>query len=101
MTQSMGDAAGVLAKLDALGIQLLADGDRLRYRPRDKVPADLVELVKIHKADLITLVCQRELIRLRIDKQMGRLVPYRISKDRHEWIDRRYQREMEQMGLFE
>jgi hypothetical protein len=48
-----GNVASLLAELDALGIQLAADGRRLRFRPREKVTADLAARLKAHKAELL------------------------------------------------
>ena len=49
-------AADLLAELDGLGIQLKADGERLHYRPRERVTADLAARMKAHKAELLALL---------------------------------------------
>lgn len=51
-----GNVADLVAELDALGIQLAADGQRLRFRPREKVTADLVTRLKAHKAGLLAML---------------------------------------------
>ena len=51
-----GNVADLLADLDALGIQLAADGQRLRFRPREKVTTDLAAQLKTHKAALLALL---------------------------------------------
>lgn len=51
-----GNVADLLAELDALGIQLAADGPRLRFRPREKVTADLAARLKAHKGGLLALL---------------------------------------------
>jgi hypothetical protein len=48
-----GSAADLLAELDGLGIQLEADGEHLRFRPREKVTADLAGRMKMHKPELV------------------------------------------------
>ncbi len=55
-----GSAADLLAELDALGVQLEADGERLRYRPREKVTADLAGRMKMHKAELLAVLATRK-----------------------------------------
>ena len=49
-------AAVLLAELSQRGIQLQAHGDRLRYRPRNSVCADLAERMKTYKADLLAML---------------------------------------------
>jgi hypothetical protein len=94
-TLAHGNAADLLAKLDALGIQLEADGDRLRFRPREKVTADLAAQMKAHKAEL-----PAELdVRRRIREQLAQLVPYRTSDGRRGWVHPRYRGELERLGL--
>jgi len=55
-----GNVADLLAELDALGIRLEADGDRLCFRPRDKVTADLAARMKAHKGELLALLATRK-----------------------------------------
>jgi hypothetical protein len=50
------DARELLAKLQALGIEMALSGDRLRWRPRDAVPLALRQLIVQHKAALIALL---------------------------------------------
>lgn len=50
---------GLLAELDALCIQLHADGDRLCFRPHEAVTADLAARLKTHKAKLLVEVAKR------------------------------------------
>ena len=56
----MNTAADLLAELTELGIELVASGDRLRYRPRSAVTPDLVERLRIHKAELLAILGQSE-----------------------------------------
>jgi hypothetical protein len=51
-----GNVADLLAEMDALGIQLAADGQRLRFRPREKMTVDLAARLKAHKAGLLALL---------------------------------------------
>ena len=47
------DAAGVLHRLETLGINLEVNGDKLRFRPASKVPPDLLEQMRQNKPDII------------------------------------------------
>ena len=49
-------AAAVLAQLTHRNIELQAHGDRLRFRPRSAMTADLAERVKLHKTDLLAIL---------------------------------------------
>jgi hypothetical protein len=49
-------APQLLTDLGRLGIQLKAEGERLRYAPRSALTADLIERMKAHKSDLLTLL---------------------------------------------
>jgi hypothetical protein len=53
-------AADRLTELDGLGIQLEADGARLRFRPREAVTADLAARLKAHKAELLAILATRK-----------------------------------------
>jgi hypothetical protein len=46
----------LLIDLVARGIELQANGDRLRFRPRKAVTPDLVERLKRHKAQLLAIL---------------------------------------------
>ncbi|NUQ65816.1 MAG: hypothetical protein HUU20_25420, partial [Pirellulales bacterium] len=39
-----------------LGVTLAADGDRLRFRPRDKVTGELLDRLRAHKSDLLAML---------------------------------------------
>ena len=52
MGRDLMTAADLLANLARLGVEVVAYGDRLRYRPRSAVTPDLVERLKTHKAAL-------------------------------------------------
>ncbi len=52
----MPSVALLLAELTRLGIQLQVHGDRLRYRPRDALTAELAERVKAHKPNLMAIL---------------------------------------------
>jgi len=49
-------AAALVADLAALGIQLEADGERLRFRPCEKVTPDLAAKLRTHKAALLAML---------------------------------------------
>jgi hypothetical protein len=53
MTDSAQD---LLAELQALGIEMVASGDRLFWRPRDAVSPTMRKMIKKHKAALIALL---------------------------------------------
>lgn len=98
-TPTPGDVAELLAELDALGIQLEADGDRLRFRPREKITADLSARMKAHKGELLALLATRADLGRRIAEQLAQLVPYRTADDRRGWIHPRYREELDRLGL--
>ena len=92
-------AAGLLVELDAIGIQLEADGERLRFRPRGKVTGDLAGRMKARKAELLMLVAARRDARTqRIRGQLAQLVPHRTADGRRGWIHPRYRAELERFG---
>jgi len=62
-------AAATITELQRLGIQLEADGDRLRYRPQSGLPPELLARLKAHKAELLAL------LRLALDPPALRVVP--------------------------
>lgn len=94
-----GNAADLLAELDALGIQLEADGERLRFRPRERMTADLAGRMKTHKAELLAAVRKREALDRRIAEQLAQLVPYKTADGRRGWVHPRYRGELERLGL--
>ncbi len=46
----------ILAELDRRGIELSASGNRLRFRPIEAVPPDLLEELRKHKPNLLRLL---------------------------------------------
>lgn len=56
MTAVMDTPAALLAELTALGIELQAHGERLRFRPQSAMTAELVARVKVHKLGLLALL---------------------------------------------
>src|SRR5262245_54917437 len=46
----------ILRKLHCLGVELQADGDRLRWRPKEAVGAELLAEMIANKSDLIALL---------------------------------------------
>lgn len=49
-------ATALLARLDALGVSVKADGGVLRIRPASAIPADLLADLRAHKAELVELL---------------------------------------------
>ena len=52
-------ATELLASLDQLGVQLEAQGDRLRFRPQSLVPPAMIADIRHHKIALLDLVSDR------------------------------------------
>lgn|GEM_PF-6486145 len=50
------DAPCLLAKVSEHGIALLADGDRLFYRPKERVPSVLLALLREHRAKVLEIL---------------------------------------------
>lgn len=94
-TPAPNNAADLLMELDGLGIQLEADGDRLRFRPRDAVTADLAARLKAHKAALLALLAKRAALDRRIAEQLAQLVPYQTADGRQGWVHPRYRAELD------
>ena len=46
-------ATQILSELERRGVRLESVGERLRYRPKDAVPAEMVEVLRAHKAELL------------------------------------------------
>ena len=46
----------LLEELAHVGIEIVADGDRLRYRPRSALTPDLTKRVKAYKMDLLAIL---------------------------------------------
>jgi hypothetical protein len=92
-------AADLLDELAALGVQIEADGGRLRYRPRDRVTADLAQRLLARKGELLDLLAKRAESEKRMDAQLAALVPYRAANGKWGWINPRYRAELERLGL--
>ena len=56
------DAAAILQRARQLGITIVLDCDRLRYNPRGKAPAELVEAIRENKPEIIKLLGQENSI---------------------------------------
>ena len=98
-TTATGGAAELLDELDALGVQLEADGERLRYRPRGRVPGSLVGRMRAHKAELVALVARRGEIDRAIAQQLAKTVPYIAAKGRLAWVPADYLEQLRRCGL--
>ena len=66
------NAQDLLTRVEDLGIVLCAEGDRIRFRPKDAVPAGLLEELLGHKAELL------ELLRVRASSVAG-AVPGKVE----------------------
>jgi len=60
MTAVLDTPTALLAELTALGIELQAHGERLRFRPQTAMTAELVARVKVHKPGLLALLADTE-----------------------------------------
>lgn len=89
----------VLAELDALGIELRPDGDRLRFRPQDLVTEALIARMRMCKTELLALVRQREAVADQMARQLDCLVSCRLSDGRWAWANPRYRDEIEKLGF--
>jgi len=49
-------ARDLLAELQARGVELVAAGDKLRYRPRSAVEPGLIRVMREHKAEIMALL---------------------------------------------
>ena len=52
----MTTAVAIIDELNALGVALLAQGDKLRFYPRSAVSSDLLARLQTHKPDLLRLL---------------------------------------------
>ena len=60
MTDHPSDPASeLLAELHALGVELKADGETVRFRPRQKVTPELLARIKADKPALLALLATR------------------------------------------
>jgi hypothetical protein len=74
----MTQAQEIINTLSNLGVTIRAQGDNLVVMPRSKVPADLVEELRRHKAEIILLASQAPLDKAKAGKVPvgdGRLPP--------------------------
>lgn len=60
MNTDVDTPAALLAELAALGIELRAHGDRLRFRPQTAMTPELAARVKAHKPDLLAMLADTE-----------------------------------------
>jgi hypothetical protein len=83
------EAQALLAALQALEIELRADGDRLRWRPREAVPPDLRQRIVQHKEALVALLARPAPLRgpaLSRDSLAGDRLPAVDKGTRPVWI---------------
>ena len=52
----MTSPASVLQQVRSLGVDIRPDGDRLQLRPPGKTPADLIEAIRQHKTEILTIL---------------------------------------------
>ena len=95
----MGSTTELLAELDALGVKLETNGERLRYRPRGRVTADLASRMRAHKAELMALVVKRAEVDRLVAQQFAALVPYRTADGRWIWVHPGFLERLDRLGL--
>jgi hypothetical protein len=64
----MNQAREIINTLSNLGVTIHAQGETLAVVPKSKVPADLVEELRRHKAEIILLVSQAPLDKAKAGK---------------------------------
>ena len=91
----MSPVAELLTELDHRGVQLQAQGDRLRFRPRTAVSEALAEQLRHYKAILLDVALVLELVRTVLDPhaRIVDLIPLPRPKDlppdlRELWAER-------------
>ena len=84
-------ATDVLAELNRRGVELAADGDRLKFRPQIAVTPELRAAMAAHKLDLLHLLAYEEReIQWRVDAMRGQYVPgvgFHFLVARREFVD--------------
>jgi hypothetical protein len=84
-------APEVLAELSRRGVEIAADGDRLRFRPQSAVTPDLRAALIEHKADLLRLLDSLdEQVAWRVDAMRrqirpGPIIPFLVA--RRDFVD--------------
>ncbi len=56
VTTAAPTIAAILSDAVRLGVELQAHGDKLRYRPRDRMTPDLADRLKAHRGDVLALL---------------------------------------------
>ena len=93
-------ATEIIRDLQSRGVELRAEGDRLRFRPKEAVTPDLIKILKQHKAEIIAAVAGDKLSGFGLcpgPEQCGgsypvsgglRIHPLMCSQDWLDWLDR-------------
>ena len=56
MTPATSEIVAMLTEAARLGIELQAHGDKLRYRPRDRMTLALADRLRAHKTDVLAIL---------------------------------------------
>ncbi len=56
----MSEPKALLDELGRHGIELRAEGDRLRYRPADAISPGLLTQLRVHKAELLAILSDND-----------------------------------------
>ncbi len=78
----------LLAELRRRGVELVAAGDRLRFRPATAMPLELIEVLRGHKAALLALVAYRDALRRRLTAQGQEADPAEVRQVHQEILRR-------------
>jgi len=54
----MTSPASVLQQVRSLGVDIRPDGDKLQLRPPGRTPAELIEAIRQHKAEILTILAK-------------------------------------------
>src|SRR4030042_1131328 len=82
-------ATDLLADMNRAGIELQADGDKLRYRPLSAMTPDLAERLKACKPELLALLNKTPDIPARPPARPGYFVGLTFSAGRGAWQQHR------------
>jgi TubC N-terminal docking domain len=89
----------ILRQLGELKVELSVEDGRLRFCPRDAVPADLLDLMRANRADLIVAIRRRIATERLITEQLAQLVPFQTPDGKRGWVHPAYREILEQLGM--
>ena len=93
------DVDTILRRLAELKVELTVEDGKLRFRPRDGVPADLLEQMRLNKANLLIAVRRRIATDHLIAHQLAQLVPFQTPDGKRGWVHPAYREVIEELGM--